>query len=402
MKENTDKAVKPEIIEKSISRSIPIEDLHLYMEGNARTASDIMSSAGNVLLPRNTRLASLFSSRERIERLLRQEGFFSVPIVLGGSVDIQELEAVIKSLESGVTPIDPDFAKDTAEQVEDVYERIIRGTCSKTDVSGLAEQGKNLARQVSGAPQIMFCLGQVRSWDEYTGVHSLNVALLSSFLAEKMYPDQPELAELMAVGGILHDLGKARTPQEVLNKPGKLTKEEFEIMRQHPQRGLELALENGVSDPRILNVISGHHERFNGGGYPNGISGNDIPLESRISAVADVFDALTAKRVYKDPIAGREALSIMMGDMVSHFDPTVIRALLLSLGLYPPGSMVELSDGSMGLVIGVHGKDLLRPDVILQYDSLGRKAKDMTIVDLVQRKDLYIVGMIGSIEKKAF
>ena len=397
-----DNIERVEVIEKRMRRFVDLEELPLYAEGEAKIADDIIGTAGGVLLPRNTPVSALLSSLPKVKKTLQMDGIDTVPIVIDALVDLRELEGALKSAEKNLVPLDADLAKETAEQVEDVYDRITRGVCSKNDISGLAAQGRSLARQISGAPQVMLCLGRVRSWDEYTGVHSLNVALLSSFLAEKMFPDQPELAEFMAIGGILHDLGKARVPQAVLNKPSRLNPEEFELMKKHSEYGVELASSYGVVDARVLEVIRAHHERFSGGGYPNGSKGGAISIEARIASVADVFDALTAKRVYKEPMPGRDALGIMMSEMSSAFDPQVMRILLLSLGLYPPGSMVELSDGSSGVVVGIRGKDLLRPRVMVQHDSFGRKLELPTVVDLTEEKTLYIAKAMDDMGKIAF
>ncbi|NLL36409.1 MAG: HD-GYP domain-containing protein [Fretibacterium sp.] len=394
--------VRSEVFENRIRRQIRLEEIPNYMQSGARLSDDIIGTAGSVLLPRNTRIAALASSWPKAKEVLSQDGITSLPIIIEETFALQELESALKAVEKNLIPLDASLAKETTQQVDDTYDRILKGKCSKNDIVGLTDQGRTLARQIAGAPQVMFCLGQVRNWDEYTGVHSLNVALLSSFLAEKMCPDQPELAELMAVGGILHDLGKARVPQEILNKPGRLDPDEFKIMQKHSEYGVELAYSYGVTDRRILEIIKGHHERFAGGGYPGGIEGASISLEARIASVADVFDALTAKRVYKEPMTGRAALSLMMTEMSSAFDPQVMRVLLLSMGLYPPGSMVELSDGSAGVVVGIKGQDLLRPDVMLHYDSQGHRLKELQPLALSQSEDIYIVKAAEDVGKIAF
>jgi HD-GYP domain-containing protein (c-di-GMP phosphodiesterase class II) len=242
----------------------------------------------------------------------------------------------------------------------------------------------------------------VRNWDEYTYVHSLNVALLGGFLASRLFPGQPDIVECMSVGGILHDLGKANIPQEILNKPAHLTDQEFEMMKKHAAYGEKTAFQSGISDRRILSVIRGHHERYGGDGYPDGLSGDRIGIEARIAAVADVFDALTAKRVYKEPMESRVAVSLMLENMSEHFDPVAVRALLVSIGLYPPGTAVELSDGSIGVVVGARDKDLLRPEVFLQIDHMGRKVEEMKIVDLHQSQSLFVQRSLHDVGKVAF
>lgn len=383
-------------------RSILLKDLRKYASGSAQVSDDVVAANGVVLLPKGTKLASLLSSADVLEKNLQQWGVVSIPITIENKFDARELEKLLKSAETNLMRVDPELAKNTVEQVEKVYDRIIEGNCTPEDISRLADQGRTLAKEVAAAPQVMLCLGRVRSWDEYTYVHSLNVALLGGFLASRLYPDQPEIAECMSVGGILHDLGKARIPISILNKPGPLTSEEFSVIRKHAEYGEALAIENGVTDRRVLAIIRGHHERYGGGGYPDALRKDQILLEAKIAAVADVFDALTARRVYKDPMESRVALSMMLEDRGTHFDPLVVRTLLLSIGLYPPGTTVELSDDSVGVVVGSRGRDLLRPHVLLQYDGTGREATEVQVVDLSLDGAPYIRRPIQDIGKVAF
>ncbi|MDR2180572.1 MAG: HD-GYP domain-containing protein [Synergistaceae bacterium] len=389
-------------VDRTIKRRISLAEMREYSLTPAIVAEDVLTSNKSVLLPHGTELASLVSSVDNLEMVLRRWGIFSIPIVIHNEVNVEELEKLLKAAETNLSIIDPQLARETIEQVENVYGRIAQGTCGPEDISHLAIQGRTLAKEVSSAPQVMLCLGKVRGWDEYTYVHSLNVALLGGFLANRLFPGQPEIVERLSMGGILHDLGKALVPKEVLNKPGPLTDEEFEIMKKHPVYGEELAVANGVDDKGVLAVIGGHHERYGGRGYPRGLEKDDIPMEARISAVADVFDALTAKRVYKEPMESRVAVSLMLENMSAHFDPVVVRALLVSIGLYPPGTAVELSDGSMGVVVGARDKDLLRPEVLLQIDHMGRKVEEMKIVDLSTTQSLFVQRSLHDVGKIAF
>ena len=385
-----------------IRRDIPLEDLHGFCSGVAEVADDIIGESGGILIPRGTPLSTLAPTMDRIEARLRRSNVSLVPIVLPGDAGMERLEDFLRVADPAILPLEPELARQTVSQVEDVFGRIKEGECTTEDIHNLAEQGRTLARRISGAPQLMFCLGQVKSWDEYTSVHSLNVALLSSFLAERMFPGRTELAEFMAVGGILHDLGKARVPLEVLNKPAKLTDDEFAIMKRHPELGEELAVSNGITDSRSLEVIRGHHERYNGGGYPDNLDKATISIEARIAAVADVFDALTARRVYKNPMPSREAMSVMTGAMSEHFDPEVMRVLLLSVGIYPSGSLVELSDGSVGTVVGAYSKDVIRPKVAIHMDRYGARLQEKKLVDLGAEKELFVKRALQSDDKLAF
>ncbi|WP_298781610.1 HD-GYP domain-containing protein [uncultured Fretibacterium sp.] len=385
-----------------VVREVAVEELGQFCEGQAVIANDIAGATGSILISRGTSLMSVASSIAGLQKQLRNANVRSVRLLLpsGGSRD--EVESLVRGIKPGIAPIDAELAHQTVNQVEDVLGRIQSGNCTPENVQDLADRGRVLAKQIAKAPQLMFCLGHVRDWDEYTSVHSLNVSLLSSFLADRMFPDRPEFAEFMAIGGILHDLGKAKVPHEVLNKPAKLTDAEFAVMKQHPTLGVQLAVESGVTDERTLTVIRGHHERYGGGGYPDSLDKKDLPIEARIAAVADVFDALTAKRVYKDPMPGRNAIELMTGAMAAHFDPAVMRVLLLAVGIYPAGTLVELSDGSVGAVIGTTGTDVVHPQVALRYDRFGKPVTDKTVVQTGSESGVLVVRSLQTNDKIGF
>jgi HD-GYP domain-containing protein (c-di-GMP phosphodiesterase class II) len=395
--------VSDERFNRTISRRITLDDLHEYTSTPARVPEDIIAPNGATLIPRGTKLSSYASSVVALVKNLKRWDISSIPVTISNDLDMAGLESMLMAARERIPSIDPQLAKETVQQVENVFERISEdGVCGPEDVSNLAMQGRAIAQEIAQAPQLMLCLGKVRSWDEYTYVHSLNVALLSGFLAKRLFPDKPEVAENVSVGGILHDLGKAMVPKEILNKPGRLTDDEFVVMKKHAAYGDELAKSNGVNDISTLSVIRGHHERFSGDGYPDALSKDSIRLEARIAAVADVFDALTAKRVYKEPMPSRTAVSVMLENMSAHFDPAVVRALLVSIGLFPAGTGVELSDGSLGVVVGASGSDLMRPEVLLQIDKMGRKAEEQKIIDLSKTEDLYVRRPMQDVGKTAF
>ena len=373
-----------------------------YASTSACIAEDIVASNGTTLVPKGAKLSHMGSRLAALERKLRQWEIPSVPITVHDAPDMAYLENGLQAARKRITSVDPQFARETVRQLKIVYERISDGTHKPEDISELAMWGRSIAREVARVPQLMLCLGEVRNWDEYTYIHSLNVGLLSGFLTHRLFPDKPKLAESVSVGAILHDLGKARIPRSILNKPGSLTNEEFGVMKKHPVYGEALARSSNIIDASVLTVIRWHHERSCGQGYPDGLRKNDIQIEARIAAVADVFDSLTAKRVYKEPMKGRAAVSLMLQSMNGHFDPQIMRALLVSVGLFPPGTEVELSDGSLGVIVGSRGNDLMRPEVLLQTDRLGRKIEDANIIDLSQNKELYVKRSIRELGTPAF
>jgi HD-GYP domain-containing protein (c-di-GMP phosphodiesterase class II) len=269
-------------------------------------------------------------------------------------------------------------------------------------MDAMTNMGSSLTEDLLRNPSVTLSLGQVKAADEYTFVHSFNVAVLIGYLANKLHPSDGKYLQKMVMGGLMHDLGKAKIPLEILNKPAPLSKDEFAQMRRHPEIGVGLAIKSGVQDQDILGVIAGHHEKWSGKGYPNKRKGSEIPEVARIAAVADVFDALTARRVYKNAMPSRDAITLILNDAGIHFDPKVARAMLVSLGLYPPGSIVSLSDGRVGIVISGGGKDLVRP-VVMLMDPKGKKDGNGGVpnfIDLKNEKSLCISGYLGQGDKR--
>jgi len=398
-----EKENKKNRIKHIIRRRIPIEEMKEYAIRGVYVDEDVTNKNGVALIPKGTDLESLAKLVPNMDDTLRKFEINTISILVQEQIEVIDLEHIIKNSEAKFVKIDNKLAQDTVEQVSDVHSRITNGTCEQEDIDNLVEQGVTLAKVVTEAPEIMFCLGHVRGSDEYTYIHSLNVALIGGFIAHRIFPDNEEFVQCMSIGGLLHDLGKAKIPNLILNKPGALTDTEFDLMKKHTIFGEELARGFGVNDPRVLCVIRGHHERCSGNGYPDVLSGDKISIEAKIAAVADVFDALTARRVYKEPMECRNAITTMIENMSMHFDPDVLRALVVSVGLYPPGAMVELSDGSLGVVVGTSGKDLIRPHVMINLDKNGRKMQGTKIIDLSKHDEsIFIKKVVHDLGKIAF
>ena len=373
-----------------VKKRIALEDLRKYAAGTAQVFEDVRAPNGTILLSRGMRLSSLGASIKSIEKKLYGWGISSLPIVIRNTFDLDDFKTALKNSKIGLSFSDSEGLRQTLGQLHTVFGHAAEGRCDAEDISRLVLRGEALAREASQVEQVMWCLEKVSGENDYLCVHSLNVALLSAFLAHRMFPEQPQLAEVLTVGGLLHDLGKARLSDFLLNKPTSLTNEEFSTVKKHSEYGEALAASGGISDPRVLAVIRGHHERLSGGGYPDTLNETEISQEMRIAAVADVFDALTTDRPHRNSVGGRNAVSVMVEDAGRSFDSKVMRTLLLSIGLYPPGSVVELSDDSIGIVVNVRDRDILRPQILLQIDETGRKVEDSRIVDLGSEKSLYI------------
>lgn len=209
----------------------------------------------------------------------------------------------------------------------------------------------------------------LQNYDDYTYKHCLRVAMLSTSIANELHLPQADIKEVI-VAALLHDIGKSNIDHEIIVKPGKLTDEEFEKIKQHPYIGYEILKRSGGYNANILSGVLFHQEKFDGSGYPTGLSGRRIPLIARIITVADVFDALTSNRPYRRPWSVAETEEYMLGGCGVHFDYDVVAAFLRSFNPYPVGTVVSLSDGRHGVVIR-HNTNVLRPVVRISGDGSG-------------------------------
>lgn len=223
----------------------------------------------------------------------------------------------------------------------------------------------------------------IRNLDDATYVHSMNVALICNLFAYWLKYDAEETG-LLTLAGLLHDIGKMMIPPEILKKPGKLTEEEYRIIKEHPSLGYNI-LKNQKVDPRIAMAALQHHERCNGTGYPNALTLNQIEPFAKIVAIADVYDALTASRVYRGPICPLEVIGIFQTEGLSIYDPHFLMTFLDQIMYSYLNYTVKMSNGETGRIIMMQRNQLDKPMIAL---SSGR------IIDLRDETELTIVSVV--------
>ena len=231
-------------------------------------------------------------------------------------------------------------------------------------------------------------------YNSYTIGHSVRVAALSAMLGRVLGWSPEVLAEL-ATAGLLHDLGKGCIPQEILFKPAQLDPDERRLMESHPTVGAQILLDNGEKSPIVVSAAWGHHLRHDAGGYPAMPEGYRPGAVAEVIHVCDVFEALTACRPYKGSLTPRKAYEIMLQD-ASAFHPHILAAFITSLGLYPPGSVVHLSDRSAAVVVS-RGAALDRPHVRVTNDPQGVPIPrdQQSAIYLHEQPDLRILDFVS-------
>jgi len=305
---------------------------------------------------------------------------------------IEHLES--KMLEAAVTPV-PERKIPASEEL--VRARRIHGEANQ--IIHNIMQDVRLGRQVKleqAEPVVMqmtesilrnggalLSLTRVKNKDDYTFMHSVSVCALLVSFCRAMDMDA-DIIHLAGIGGLLHDIGKVKVPDKILNKPGRLSDEEFKVMKCHVVESKKILSEtDGIAEISIQ-VAAQHHERHDGSGYPEGLKGEAITQMGQMAAICDVYDAITSERCYHKGLVPHEALRKIFEWSKFHFNPTLVQAFLRTIGIYPVGTLVLLESGRIGVVVEQSESNLLQPVVKVFYDSGKQRYLPTREVDLAK------------------
>ncbi|CAN7431448.1 HD-GYP domain-containing protein [Rhizobacter sp. LjRoot28] len=290
-------------------------------------------------------------------------------------------------------PVAPPESTEFAEEVRRASALIGKSRQAVTELFSQARLGRaidaeeclplvdEIASSVWRNPGAMVSLARLKTHDDYTYMHSVAVCALMIALSRQLGADEQE-TRLAGLAGLLHDMGKAAMPLDVLNKPGRLTDDEFRVIKSHPERGFEMLREGGTAPVAVLDVCLHHHEKMDGSGYPRGLVGEQISRMARMGAVCDVYDAITSNRPYKAGWDPAEAIRKMAEWRGGHFDDAVFQAFVKSLGIYPTGSLVRLQSGRLAVVVSQNERSLVTPVVRVFFSTRSQLHLPPELLDL--------------------
>lgn len=343
----------------------------------------IIDKTGRVLIARGTLLdAYLIES-------LRRLGINGVYIREGEEEQQEATDDVISAQAQRKIEVLEVADRTRVKLSESVKKRVQEGIAylySHTETADLADTTKSIASELQRAiddnAALAVDIGMLKVSDEYTFKHSVDVATMAMVVGRKMGLTPEEVYDI-GVAGLLHDIGKSKIPNELLNKPGRLTEEEFAIMKQHPLIGYNILKNNEGLKDTIKYAVLQHHEKINGQGYPMGVEGSKITAYAKILAVVDIYDALVTERPYKSAFSQRDAVEMLMA-MTYELDIEALKGFLNSVILYPVGCIIELSNGEKAKVVENFSDYILRPKVVeIKSGKVYDLAHDLNCANII-------------------
>ena len=342
----------------------------------------------------------LITSDEQIEKIAAA-GLYEVYIDTEKGLDAPDaptLKQTVASLEAEMTemagghcmlPMRTTLAEEMerAKTIKDRAQQLIQEVMQDVRLGNMISLGgiepvvRDITDSILRNPAALTGLSQIKNKDDYTFMHSVSVGAIMVAFCVATKTDG-NIIQQAGIGGLLHDAGKACVPDEILNKPGKLTQEEFAIMQRHPADGYQLLSAIPGIDTVSLDIVRHHHERYNGAGYPDKIEGSHIGRLAQMASIADVYDSVTSSRSYHPGICPAAALRMMLQWSASHFDMQLVKDFMRCVGFYPIGSLVKLESGRLGVVVEQHECNLLTPKVNVFFDTRSNTPLPTQLIDL--------------------
>lgn len=351
-----------------------------------RLAKPVTTASGQVLLTAGTAL------KESFLEPLKRHGIAAVYVINDLAPDVEPQDVVSAETRQALLSELGRVLGSGARQGAGATRLGGSDLAARLEPDAIRRSTERLVDEILSNPQVVYNLQDIRTADEYTLGHSVNVCILSVLLGTVLGYNRVELNDL-ATGSLLHDIGKVLTPPEILNKPGALTPEEFVIMTQHTTNGWRMLIDQHVR-PTAAIIALQHHERWLGGGYPRNTTLDSIHRFARVCAVADCFDAMTADRVYRKGMSPARAIHLMQTSMKGFFQPGLVPTFVQCIAPYPIGSLVEITGGYQAVVVDVSRNQTDRPRIRVVLDPRGAELPEQVEYDLQERMDINILRVI--------
>ena len=340
--------------------------LHRFHVRNRKQLEQLRASCRQVVI--DTRLGADVAPVANVE---------AAPTVLPRPVAATREEAHSLARELGTASRVHREATGVLEQVLDDA-RLGCGIDSERTRKVVRELTESLVRE----PSALLCLTQLKCASRYAAQHSVNVCIFTLVFARHLGLPKEVLHDI-GLGALLLDVGKVKVPKEILDKPGKLTPAEFALVKRHTLYGRRMLEQAGMGEV-VLEIVSDHHERVDGSGYPRGLKGREIGLYARIVGLVDVYDAVTSARVYGGAVSSLEAMRMLYEWRYQQFDHRLVEKFIQCLGVYPAGSLVEMDSGEVAVVVQVNAGHRTRPVVKLLLDNHKHPLPEAPLVDLTR------------------
>lgn len=350
--------------EKTINSQIPFDEL---IEGMV-FGDDVIDKEGRLLVSKNTVLTietleklKKFSSRKvfSMKVLLSELNIKTVVKLENGSVQ-EVASSQIKMEHTKERLVIKEKFEEMHKSIKQSFDELSRNNTSpkvKKELDNTVEEIKN---NLSVNIELLNEILDVKATDEYLYNHSLNVAVVSNLIGRWIGLEQKDL-DILILAGLVHDIGKLRVDPAILNKPGKLTDEEFAEMKKHPEYSYQMLMEMGYKDNAILKAVTFHHEKEDGSGYPLKISGDKITIHAKILAIADIFDAMTSNRVYKARVSPFKVLEMFQNQNFGKLDYKIIMVFIKRFTENYVGSEVILSNNQRAKIVSLNAYEITKP-----------------------------------------
>lgn len=260
-----------------------------------------------------------------------------------------------------------------------LYDRIKQGTA--VDAESVQASVDPMIDSIMRNDDAMSWLARMKKKDDYVYDHSISSAIWALIFGKHLGLEKEDL-QILGTGAIFLDVGKTKIPNELLTRSNTLNEHEMKLMKRHVELGVEIAEKIAGLDERVLQMIAGHHERYNGTGYPKGLSGSDIPVFAKIAGIVDSYDAMTTPRPYAPPMSTYDAIRQLNNLAGVEFPQEIVEQFVQAIGVFPVGTLVELNSGEVGVVIAQNRVRRLRPKILLLLDKNKNPLVHESIVDL--------------------